>query len=197
MNCPECGAGNADTVSACTSCGAQLLPIAPGTVLAGRYEIQALLGSGALGRVYRARDRTLEEVVAVKVLDPETTRSPEHAQRFRNEIRLARRVRHVNVCAIHEYVEEGPLRFVAMELVDGDDLRRTLHERGPLPPSEAFDVALQVARGLAAIHDAGVIHRDLKPSNIVRDRNGVVRLLDFGVAKHSTPTGTLALTGVQ
>jgi serine/threonine-protein kinase len=197
MKCPECGVENAADASACSACGARLLALAPGAVLAGRYEIQALLGSGALGRVYRARDRTLDEVVAVKVLDPETTRSAELAQRFRNEIRLARRVRHVNVCAIHEYGEDGPLHFVAMELVDGTDLRRTLLEKGPLPPTEVFDLALQMVRGLAAIHDAGVIHRDLKTSNIVRDRSGVVRLLDFGIAKHSTPTGTLALTGIQ
>ncbi len=197
MQCPACGAEIADSASVCTGCGAPLPAIAPGTLLAGRYEIQELLGAGALGRVYRALDRTLNEVVAVKVLHPETTRSTEITRRFRNEIKLARRVRHVNVCAIHEYGEDGPLQFVAMELVDGADLQRALREKGPLPPAEIFEVGLQVVRGLAAIHDAGVIHRDLKTSNIVRDRGGAVRLLDFGIAKRRTPTGTLALTGVE
>jgi serine/threonine protein kinase len=197
MRCPACGAEVADSASVCADCGAPLPAVAPGALLAGRYEIQALLGAGALGRVYRALDRTLNEVVAVKVLHPETTRSTEVTRRFRNEIKLARRVRHVNVCAIHEYGEDGPLQFVAMELVDGADLQRTLREKGPLPPAEIFEVALQVVRGLAAIHDAGVIHRDLKTSNIVRDHTGAVRLLDFGIAKRRTPTGTLALTGVE
>jgi serine/threonine-protein kinase len=197
MQCPACGAEIADSASVCPGCAAPLPAIAPGALLAGRYEIQALLGAGALGRVYRALDLTLNETVAVKVLHPETTRSAEITRRFRNEIKLARRVRHVNVCAIHEYGDDGPLQFVAMELVDGADLQRLLRETGPLPRVEIFDVALQVVRGLAAIHDAGVIHRDLKTSNIVRDRSGAVRLLDFGIAKRRTPTGTLALTGVE
>jgi eukaryotic-like serine/threonine-protein kinase len=197
MQCPACGAEIAGNAAVCPACSAPLPAVAPGTLLAGRYEIQALLGAGALGRVYRALDRTLNEAVAVKVLHPETTRSAEITRRFRNEIKLARRVRHVNVCAIHEYGEEGPLQYVAMELVDGADLQRVLRERGPLPPAEVLEVALQVVRGLAAIHDAGVIHRDLKTSNIVRDRSGAVRLLDFGIAKRRTPTGTLALTNVE
>ncbi|HSD27068.1 MAG TPA: serine/threonine-protein kinase, partial [Vicinamibacteria bacterium] len=197
MQCPACGADVAASAAVCSSCSAPLPALAPGTILAGRYEIQELLGAGALGRVYRALDRTLNEAVAVKVLHPETTRSAEITRRFRNEIKLARRVRHVNVCAIHEYGEEGPLQFVAMELVDGADLQRVLREKGPLAPAEVFEVALQVVRGLAAIHDAGVIHRDLKTSNIVRDPGGAVRLLDFGIAKRRTPTGTLALTNVE
>ena len=197
MQCPACGAEIADGAAVCPACSAPLPAIVPGTLLDGRYEIQALLGAGALGRVYRALDRTLNETVAVKVLHPERTRSEEIRRRFRNEIKLARRVRHVNVCAIHEYGEDGPLQYVAMELVDGADLQHVLRENGPLPPSEVFEVAIQVARGLAAIHDAGVIHRDLKTSNIVRDRSGAVRLLDFGIAKRRTPTGTLALTNVE
>jgi serine/threonine protein kinase len=197
MQCPACGAEVADSSPVCPGCGAAVPALAAGTLLAGRYEIQELLGAGALGRVYRAIDRTLNEAVAVKVLHPETTRSAEITRRFRNEIKLARRVRHLNVCAIHEYDEDGPLQFVAMELVDGADLQRLLRERGPLPPAEIYEVALQVARGLGAIHDAGVIHRDLKTSNIVRDQAGAVRLLDFGIAKRSTPTGTLALTNVE
>jgi serine/threonine protein kinase len=195
MQCPACGAEIAEDAVACSACGTLSGSIGPGTRLAGRYEIQALLGAGALGRVFRAHDLTLNEIVAIKVLHPGTTRTAELTQRFRNEIRLARRVRHVNVCAIHEYGEDGPVQFVAMELVDGADLQRVLRESGPLPAAEVFDVALQMARGLAAIHDAGVIHRDLKTSNIVRDRRGAVRLLDFGIAKRSTSTGTLALTG--
>src|SRR5512143_2655023 len=119
MQCPACGAEVTDSASVCPGCGAPLPAVAPGTLLAGRYEIQELLGAGALGRVYRALDRALNEAVAVKVLHPETTRSAEVTRRFRNEIKLARRVRHVNVCAIHEYGEHAlpdhpfPLQYVA------------------------------------------------------------------------------------
>ncbi|HEX9710478.1 MAG TPA: protein kinase, partial [Candidatus Thermoplasmatota archaeon] len=196
MTCPDCGTDNRDSAERCSSCGHALaLPV--GTVLAERYEIKSLLGVGGLGRVYRAHDRMLDEVVAVKVLHPEAARSAELSRRFRSEIKLARKVRHKNVCAIHEYGEHEGYRFVAMELVDGVDLHRILRERGPLPPQDAFDVAIQVSKGLSAIHEAGVIHRDLKTPNIMRDSHGDVRLLDFGIAKLLTPTGTLAVTAVQ
>jgi len=196
MVCPDCGVETYETAESCAECG-RSLAVPVGTVLADRYEIQVLLGAGGLGRVYRAHDRMLDEVVAVKVLHPEAARSPELSKRFRSEIKLARKVRHRNVCAIHEYGEHGAYRFVAMELVDGIDLHRVMRERGPLPPRDAFDVAIQVTKGLSAIHDAGVIHRDLKTPNIMQDSKGVVRLLDFGIAKLLSPTGTLAVTAVQ
>ena len=196
MTCPECATDNRDSAERCSTCG-HVLALPVGTVLADRYEIKCLLGVGGLGRVYRAHDRMLDELVAVKVLHPEAARSAELSKRFRSEIKLARKVRHKNVCAIHEYGEHEGYRFVAMELVDGVDLHRVLRERGPLPPKEAFDVCIQVTKGLAAIHGAGVIHRDLKSPNIMRDAQGDVRLLDFGIAKLITPTGTLAVTAVQ
>src|SRR5215831_11254643 len=197
MHCPDCGADNSNTSETCATCGRGLFTFVPGTVLDNRYEIQRLLGSGGLGRVYRAHDRMLDEVVAVKVLHPEAARSSELSKRFRSEIKLARKVRHRNVCAIHEYGEQGSYRFVAMELVDGVDLHRVLRERGPLPHRDAFDVAIQVTEGLIAIHDAGVIHRDVKTPNIMQDGKGVVRLLDFGIAKLLSPTDARAVTAVQ
>jgi serine/threonine-protein kinase len=103
--------------------------------------------------------------------------------RFRSEIKLAWRIRHRNVCGIHEYGEDGDLLYISMELVDGRDLRRLVREKGALLWEEAYDVAVQAAEGLEAIHDAGVIHRDLKPSNIMLDSKGVVRVMDFGIAK--------------
>src|SRR5262245_48490053 len=197
MNCPDCGAENSNSTETCAACGRGLFTFAPGTLLDNRYEIQQLLGAGGLGRVYRAHDQMLDEVVAVKVLHPEAARSEELSARFRSEIRLARKVRHRNVCAIHEYGEDGPFRYVSMELVDGVDLHRILREKGPLPAREAFEVILQLGRGLQAIHEAGVIHRDLKTPNIMRDVHGDVRLLDFGIAKLISRTGTLAVTSVQ
>jgi serine/threonine-protein kinase len=145
-----------------------------------------------MGVVFKALDQKLDEVVALKFLRVDPTRKrlgptdlervAALANRLRSEIKLAWRVRHRNVCGIHEYGEDGDLLFISMEFVDGRDLRRTLREKALLW-EEAYDVALQVADGLAAIHDAGIIHRDLKPANIMLDAKGVVRLMDFGIAK--------------
>ena len=142
--------------------------------------------------VYKAHDRVLVETVAIKVLRSDIARDPDLARRFRSEIKLARKVSHRNVCRIHEYGEEGGLGYISMEYIDGVDLRQMLQERGPLPPEEGFEVALQVAKGLAAIHDVGIIHRDLKTPNIMRDRRGVIRLMDFGIAKEWSTDGTPA-----
>src|SRR5262249_56311455 len=106
----------------------------------------------------------------------------------RTEVEVGGKVGHRNVGAIHEDGEHGGYRFVSMELVDGVDLHRVLRERGALAPEDAFEVAVQVAEGLFAIHEVGVIHRDLKTPNIMQDAKGVVRLLDFGIAKLLAPT---------
>ncbi|HET7294839.1 MAG TPA: protein kinase [Vicinamibacteria bacterium] len=157
--------------------------IGAGSVVGGRYEILDELGAGGMATVFKAQDRALDVSVALKVLKASPTRDPELAQRFRSEIKLAWRVRHRNVCGIHEYGEDGDLLYISMELVEGKDLRRLLREGGPLAWEQAYDVAIQIAEGLEAIHEAGVIHRDLKPANITRDARGLVRLMDFGIAK--------------
>jgi serine/threonine protein kinase len=181
MHCPSCQAQNADSAGVCIACGGPLYVIGGGTVLARRYQIIEPLGRGGMGVVYKARDLQLDETVALKVLRPDI--ASQGARRFTSEIKLARKVRHRNVCAIHEYHEDGALRFIAMELIEGVDLRRILREQGALPLQEAYDVAVQVALGLEAIHEVGIVHRDLKTSNLMRDARGVVRLMDFGIAK--------------
>jgi TonB family protein len=150
-------------------------------VVASRYEILGFLGEGGMGRVWRAHDKSLEEDVALKVL--RAGADEDLVRRFRSEVKLARKVRHKNVCAIHDYGEDGERLYISMALVEGTDLRRVLRERGALPWEEGFDLALQVGEGLSAIHEAGVIHRDLKPANVMKDGKGVVRLMDFGIAK--------------
>jgi protein kinase-like protein len=166
-----------------------------GFLLAARYEIVRAIGAGGMGMVYEAHDLVLEEDVAIKVLRPEIAGHPDMARRFRQEIKLARRVRHRNVCGIHEYGEVGDLRYIAMEYVRGVNLRKMLNQGGALAAEEAYAVSAQVAKGLQAIHDAGVIHRDLKTSNIMRDTSGVVRLMDFGIAKQQGSDVTLAGIG--
>jgi serine/threonine protein kinase len=180
--CPSCQAENDDVAQVCFTCRTILSAVTRGTVIGRRYEILSPLGKGGMGAVYRARDRVLDEVVALKLLRADVAGTSEMAERFRSEIRLARRVSHWNVCRIHEYGEDGPLQYISMELVEGTHLKALL-EGGPLPTAQAFDVALQVAEGLQAIHKAGIVHRDLKSLNIMVDAHGIVRIMDFGIAK--------------
>jgi serine/threonine protein kinase len=196
MRCPFCRAENDDTTEICFSCGRGLFALTQGSVVASRYEILATLGQGGMGTVYKAHDRDLDETVALKVLRGDFTEHPEIAKRFRSEIKLARRIRHRNVCGIHEYGQDGHLRYIAMEFIDGVDFRRVLRTRGALPLPEAFDVSIQVAEGLQAIHDEGIVHRDLKTPNIMRDGRGLVRLMDFGIAKEWESHSGASLTGL-
>ena len=186
MKCPACAHEASDTADSCFNCGLAfhtLVALKRGSMVAGRYEVLAPLGQGGMGAVYKARDHKLEETVALKVLRADVRHDRDMQARFMREIRLARRVRHRNVCAIHEYGEEGGLRYIAMEHIEGVDLRKLLTERGPLPHDQAFEACIRVAEGLQAIHEAGIIHRDLKPANLMIDAHGVVRLMDFGIAK--------------
>jgi len=181
--CPSCQGENEDAAEVCFHCRAVLAAVTRGTVVGGRYEVVSPIGRGGIGEVYRARDRVLEEEVALKLLRAEATASEEWARRFRSEIRLARRVTHPNVCRIHDYGEDGRLRWISMELVAGENLKESVARRGPLPAPEALGVTAQAAAGLEAIHAAGVVHRDLKTLNLMLDRSGRVRVMDFGIAK--------------
>jgi serine/threonine protein kinase len=195
--CPSCQAPNEDAAETCFTCGAALATtLRLGSVIAGRYEIQQQLGKGGMGVVYRAHDKLLDEQVAIKVLRPEVSRDPEISKRFQSEIKLARRVSHKNVCRIHEYGEDRGLRYISMEFMQGVDLRQILRDRGGLPMDEAFATSLQLADGLHAIHEVGVIHRDLKTPNIMRDTRGQIRLMDFGIAKDWGAATSATATGL-
>ena len=151
----------------------------------GPYEILAPLGAGGMGDVYRARDTRLGRDVALKTLPPEFAADPERLSRFDLEARAVGALSDPHVVAIYDVgVHEGT-PFVVFELVEGDTLRRRL-EPGALPVATALDLAIQVARGLAAAHERGIVHRDLKPENIVVARGGRVKILDFGLAKRMT-----------
>ena len=189
MLCPACQAQNDEDAEACFTCGKALFALTHGILLASRYEILRPLGRGGMGRVYKAHDRVLDENAAIKVLRSELTREPEMARRFRSEIKLARKVSHRNVCRIHEYGEEGPLSYISMEYIEGINLKDFLHERS-LSTREKFDLVIQIAEGLRAVHDHGIIHRDFKASNIMIDARGFVKLMDFGIAKEATADAT-------
>ncbi len=182
--CPACGAENEDATAACASCHEPLptadQALAPGT-LVGRYRVMTPLGRGGMGSVYRARDETLDEIVALKVLPP--VAHADLTRRFLSEIRLARKISHRNVCRINEYGEDGGRRYIAMELVEGDHLHNLVRKSGPPPLETALGISIQMAEGLEAIHEAGIIHRDIKASNVMRDPRGVVKIMDLGVAK--------------
>jgi HEAT repeat protein/predicted Ser/Thr protein kinase len=198
MICPSCHDENHPAATVCFSCGKPMWMVTRGSLVGGRYEVLSVLGHGGMGVVYKAQDRTLDEPVALKVLRPQLAQTHQLATRFHSEIKLARKVRHPNVCAIHEYGEDGPHRYIAMEFIEGVTLRELVRQQGPLPPAEACAAALQVLYGLQAVHDLGIIHCDLKSANIMRDTQGVIRLMDFGLAKvrraddsAATMTGTL------
>lgn len=151
-------------------------------ILAGRYLLLGLLGTGGMGTVYRARDLDLSEEIAVKVLRRELVANPSIVARFKQEVRLARRVTHRNVARTFDTGEDGGERFITMEYVDGEALADRLAKQGKLPLGEALDLAGSICAGLAAAHAAGIVHRDLKPENVLVEQNGRVVLTDFGMA---------------
>lgn len=153
----------------------------PGMLIAGRYRIISLLGRGGMGEVFRADDLTLGQPAALKFL-PQVGLDGLMLERFRNEVRIARRISHPNVCRVYDIGETDNQMFLSMEYIDGEDLSSLLRRVGRLPLDRCLEIARKICAGLTAAHDQGVLHRDLKPSNIMLDRRGEVRILDFGLA---------------
>jgi len=174
------------------------VPLKGGTLVGARYQLLKLLGEGGMGAVYKALDRELDRIVALKVIRPQFASEPHVLQRFKQELVLARQVTHRNVIRIFDLgVAEG-IRFITMEYVEGRDLSSILKERHTLPPGEAVCYIMQICEGLAAAHAEGVIHRDLKPTNVMIDAQGRALIMDFGIARSmasSAMTRTGALMG--
>ncbi|MGK2858294.1 MAG: protein kinase domain-containing protein [Thermoanaerobaculia bacterium] len=148
----------------------------------GHYEITAPIGKGGMGEVWRAKDTKLGRDVAIKVLPEEFTRDPERLGRFEREARVLASLNHPHIASIYGLDESDGIRFLAMELAEGEDLSARM-ERGAIPVGEAIPIAVQIAAALEAAHEKGIIHRDLKPANIKLSEEGRVKLLDFGLAK--------------
>jgi serine/threonine-protein kinase len=161
------------------------MQLEPGTTL-GHYEILSSIGAGGMGEVYRARDTKLGREVAVKLLLDEVSTDPERLARFEREARVLASLNHSNVATLHGFEKEGDTSFLVMELVEGDTLADRI-ARGAIPVEEALPLFLQIAEGLEAAHEKGVIHRDLKPANIKASDGGNVKILDFGLAKAMAP----------
>src|SRR5216683_3025631 len=172
---------------------------APGTLLGARYQVLRILGQGGMGAVYQARDQELDRIIALKVIRPELAANPSILQRFKQELILSRHVTHKNVERIFDLGEAGGTKFITMEFVEGEDLRGVLRRKGKLSAKEAVAIIQQICRALDAAHAEGVIHRDLKPQNVMRDPQGRVVVMDFGLARSlesdgMTQTGALVGT---
>ncbi len=166
-----------------------------GSTFAGRYQIIEELGKGGMGKVYRAFDKKLEEEVALKLLNPEIASNEKTIERFKNELKLARKIAHRNVCKMYDLNEEKETHFITMEYVAGEDLKSTIRREKKLSQEETVRIAQQICEGLSEAHKLGVVHRDLKPSNIMIDKAGNARIMDFGIARSLEAKG-ITVTGM-
>jgi serine/threonine protein kinase/tetratricopeptide (TPR) repeat protein len=201
IRCPRCQADNPSDSKYCKEC-ATALPHPPsiaspptrtietpreelttGTLFASRYQIVEELGGGGMGKVYRALDTKVGEEIAVKVIKPEIAADKATVERFKNELKIARKIVHKSVGRVYDLNEDRGTYYITMEFVRGEDLKAFIRSSGQMAVGTSLRVAHQVAEGLAEAHGLGVVHRDLKPSNIMIDRDGHARIMDFGIAR--------------
>ena len=200
VKCSNCGTDNTQDSEFCKKCATPLtlseekpIPtqtlevpkeeLTTGSTFAERYQIIEELGRGGMGRVYKATDTKINEKVALKLIKLEIASDKKTLERFGNELRIARKIVHKNVGRMYDINEDKGTHYITMEYVSGQDLRGLIRQSGKLGVETALSIAKQVCDGLAEAHKTGVIHRDLKPSNIMIDREGNVRIMDFGIAR--------------
>ncbi|MGD8540201.1 MAG: protein kinase, partial [Candidatus Aminicenantes bacterium] len=201
MLCPQCKNENPPDSKFCKECGTQLSgtsdsEISPtktleihtegltrGSLFADRYEIIEKLGRGGMGVVYRVEDQKIKEEIALKVINPEIASDKRTIERFKNELRLARKIRHKNICQMYDMGEWDGTYFITMEYISGEDLKNFIHRSKQLSIPAAIAIAEEICEGLKEAHGIGVVHRDLKPANIMIDRDGNSRIMDFGIAR--------------
>jgi len=212
MKCPKCNFVNPEGIRFCGKCGAplstireirssqtvtlQLSPgeLARGSIFSGRYEIIEELGRGGMGRVYKVLDKEINEEIALKLLKTEIADDIETIARFRNELKLSRKISHRNVCRMFDLNREEDIYFITMEYVTGENLKSLIRKTGQFSIEKSLIIARQVCEGLAEAHRLGVIHRDLKPQNIMIDSKGNAHIMDFGIAR-SLKTEGITETG--
>ena len=216
VKCPDCGTDNTQDSQFCKNCAAPLPSeeeteitrtkildatleeLTTGSTFANRYQIIEELGKGGMGKVYRALDKKLNEEVALKLVKPEIASDEKTVERFRNELRLARKISHRNVGRMHELMEYMGVHYITMEYIPGQDLQSLIRQTGKLTAETAVSIAKDVCEGLAEAHRLDVVHRDLKPGNILIDKQGDAKILDFGIARSLTSkgfTGTRMMIG--
>ena len=202
MECPKCHSDNPETLKFCGECGTQLpssnkevqpeatetlqAPIhelTTGSTFAGRYQVIEELGHGGMGKVYKVFDTDVKEKIALKLLRPEIALDKETVERFSNELKLARKISHRNVCRMFDLGKAEGTTFITMEFVAGEDLKKFIRKTGQLGAGRAISIAKQVCEGLMEAHHLGVVHRDLKPQNLMVDEDGNARIMDFGIAR--------------
>jgi tRNA A-37 threonylcarbamoyl transferase component Bud32 len=163
-----------------------------GTVLSGRYKLEAKLGSGGMSTVYLARDTTLDRQVAVKILHREMSEQEDQLQRFRQEARAVAKLSHPNVVAVIDAGEDGGHPYIVFEYVEGETLKQRINRLGALDPQEALAYAIEIARGLTVAHNRKMVHRDIKPQNVLIDAEGRAKLTDFGISRQLEQDGMTA-----
>jgi len=199
IKCPRCHHNNPDDTLYCGKCAAPLKEDTPvshtktietpseelttGSTFASRYQIIEELGKGGMGKIYKVNDTEIKEKVALKLLKPEIAADKKTIERFRNEMKLARKIAHKNVGRMFDLGKAEETYFITMEYVPGQDLNGLIRQTGKLTTETTLAIAKQVCEGLQEAHKHGVVHRDLKPSNIMVDKDGNVRIMDFGIAR--------------
>jgi serine/threonine protein kinase len=158
------------------------------TLLNQRYELVAQQGSGGMSVIYRALDRMLGRMVAIKILRPNLTKDPAFLEKFQQEARSVAMMSHPNIVTVHDVGSDGATHYIVMEMIEGDDLKKLIKTRGALPFDKALDIAIQICAGLGFAHRSQLVHADVKPQNILINREGVVKVTDFGIAQAYTDT---------